>query len=90
MTGWARTTEGFAANLDGSDAARQMAFPRLELRSGPAGWECRCLLPDGSAVDTRGHPASTSEAKAAVVQRARAVLGPAWAAALDALSGPTA
>jgi hypothetical protein len=90
MTGWARTAEGYAANLDGSDAAREVTFPRLELRSGPAGWECRCLLPDGSAADTRGRHGSTGEAKAAVIERARAVLGPAWAAALDALSAPSA
>lgn len=83
--GWTRTAEGFAANLDGSDAARQVTFPRLELRSGPAGWECRCLLPDGTATGAQGRHGSIMEAKAAVVERARAVLGPPWLAALDAL-----
>lgn len=85
-TGWARTSEGFAANLDGTDAARGMSFPRLELRSGPAGWECRCLLPDGTAVAAQGRHGSTSEAKAAIVERARSVLGPEWARALKALA----
>ena len=85
MTGWTRTTEGFAVNLDGTDAAREVTFPRLELRSGPAGWECRCLLPDGTAVDAHGRHGSTAEAKATVVARARSILGPEWTRALDAL-----
>lgn len=84
-TGWARTSEGFAANLDGTDAAREMSFPRLELRSGPAGWECRCLLPDGTAVAAQGRHGSTSQAKAAIVARARSVLGAEWTRALQAL-----
>mgnify|MGYP006954415080 CR=1 FL=1 len=87
MSRWARTTEGFAANLDGTDASRGVSFPRLELRSGPAGWECRCLLPDGKEIDTHGRYGSTGEAKAAIVARARSALGPEWAAALDALGG---
>lgn len=90
MAAWARTAEGFAANLDGSDASRAVSFPRLELRAGPAGWECRCLLPDGRALDTRGRYGSTAEAKGAVVARARAVLGAEWGSALDALAGPGA
>lgn len=72
-------------NLDGSDAAREVTFPRLELRSGPGGWECRCLLPDGTAMDVHGRHGSTAEAKATAIERARAVLGPAWTAALDVL-----
>lgn len=83
--GWTRTAEGFAANLDGSDAARQVTFPRLELRSGPGGWECRCLLPDGTEIGAQGRHGSITEAKATVVKRARAVLGPPWVDALDAL-----
>jgi hypothetical protein len=86
MTAWARTSEGFAANLDGTDAAREVSFPRLELRSGPGGWECRCLLADGTSVDARGRHGSTSEAKATVVERARSVLGPEWARALETLA----
>ncbi len=87
MTRWVRTAEGFAANLDGSDAAANVTFPRLEIRSGPAGWECRCLLADGTAADVHGGQGSTRAAQAAVVERARALLGPAWTAALDGLAG---
>lgn len=87
MKGWARTGEGFAANLDGSDAGRQFSLPRLELRSGPGGWECRCMLPDGTAVEVRAPGGSIAGAKAALVARARSVLGPDYAPALDGLSG---
>jgi hypothetical protein len=90
MARWERTAEGFAANLDGTDASRAVSFPRLELRTGPAGWECRCLLPDGRALDARGRYGSTAEAKGAVVARARAALGPEWGPALDSLSAPGA
>jgi len=87
MARWTRTSEGFAANLDGSDASREVSFPRLELRSGPAGWECRCLLQDGKEIDTHGRYGSTAQAKAAIVACARAALGPEWAGALNALGG---
>jgi hypothetical protein len=83
---WARTTDGFAANLDGTDAAREFSFPRLELHSGPAGWEGRCLLPNGTALDLPVGHASTNAAKAALVAHAREALGPAHAAALQALA----
>jgi hypothetical protein len=83
---WARTTDGFAANLDGTDAAREFSFPRLELHSGPAGWEGRCLLPNGTALAVPVGHASTNAAKAALVAQAREALGPDHAAALEALA----
>jgi hypothetical protein len=86
MARWERIAEGFAANLDGSDAARGVSFPRLELRAGAAGWECACLLPDGTAMRVPARGASASEVKRTLVERARGVLGPEWAPALDALS----
>jgi hypothetical protein len=86
MPRWARTEDGFAANLDGSDAATAVVFPRLELHSGAGGWQCSCLLGDGTAVQLHARAASRLEAQRALVERARAVLGPEWAAALDALA----
>jgi hypothetical protein len=90
MAAWARTADGFAANLDGSDAAAGFSLPRLELRSGAGGWECSCLLADGTSVRLGGVHGSIATAKAALVERARAVLGGRWAAALAGLAGPGA
>lgn len=88
MTGWVRTGDGFAANLDGSDAAAGFSLPRLELHSGSGGWECRCLLADGNSVRTTGITGSVAEAKAALVARARVALGDRYAKELDLLAAP--
>jgi hypothetical protein len=48
VKGWARTSEGWALNLDGSDASGGITYPRLELRSSPRGWRSFWLLPDGT------------------------------------------
>ncbi len=83
MSGWARTTEGWAMNLDGSDGARVFSLPRLELRSSAKGWRSLCFLADGSRREIAGGSAdSLMAAKAAAVDQARAVLGPAYATAL--------
>ena len=47
MSSWARTPEGWAMNLDGSDGALAFSLPRLELRSTGAGWRGLHLLADG-------------------------------------------
>lgn len=86
MPRWGRLEDGFAANLDGSDAAAGVSFPRLELRSGVGGWQCACLLPDGTTMQVQVRAGSRLEAQRALVERARAVLGAEWAAALDALA----
>jgi hypothetical protein len=86
MARWERLEDGFAANLDGTDATRGVSFPRLELRAGASGWECACLLPDGTAVRATAGGGSAVEAKRALVERARRVLGAEWAPALDALA----
>jgi hypothetical protein len=49
MISWKRTLDGWAVNLDGSDAANRFALPRIELHSGPHGWTCVCLLTDGTS-----------------------------------------
>ena len=85
MTGWARTSEGWALNLDGSDAAAQFSLPRLELRSSADGWQCLCLLADGRARELRGPVGSISAARRTTVEEARSVLGPEYAGVLDAL-----
>jgi hypothetical protein len=85
MSGWARTTEGWAMNLDGSDGAHVFSLPRLELRSSSKGWRSLCFLADGSRREIAGGSAdSLMAAKAAAVDQARAILGPAYSAALPA------
>lgn len=85
MTGWTRTGDGWAFNVDGTDAAAGFSLPRLELHSSTQGWQCLCLLADGRSRRTRGPTESISAAKRATVEEARAVLGAEYAGVLDAL-----
>lgn len=85
MKGWARTEDGWALNLDGSDAAAGFSFPRLELHASPAGWQCVCHLADGTSCHPRCPAESTSAAKRAALREARSVLGSAYAGVLDGL-----
>jgi hypothetical protein len=76
MSGWARTTEGWAMNLDGSDGAQVFSLPRLELRSSSRGWRSLCFLADGSRREIAGGTVDTlMAAKAAAVDQARGLLG---------------
>jgi hypothetical protein len=85
MKGWARTGDGWALNLDGSDAAAGFSLPRLELHSSPTGWQCVCHLADGTSHRPRGQAESTSSAKGAVLREARSLLGSGYAGVLDEL-----
>lgn len=86
MTAWARTAEGWALNVDGTDAARVFSLPRLEVRSTAHGWRSLCLMPDGTVRDRPGGTAGTvSAAKAVALEQAGRMLGPGDAAALAAL-----
>lgn len=83
MLAWARTPDGWALNLDGSDASRSFSLPRLELHSGPGGWTGVCHLPDGTSRPAAvGEPATALAAKRAAVEDARRALGPPWDEAL--------
>lgn len=59
MIGWARIAEGWAANLDGSDAAKVFSLPRLEVRAGATGWQSLCLMPDGTRHAQVGRPSDS-------------------------------
>lgn len=85
MTAWTRTTEGWAINVDGSDAARVFSLPRLEVRSTPRGWRSLCFMPDGTLRDRPESAETVSAAKAAALEQAGRMLGPMHAAALAAL-----
>lgn len=86
MLEWARIPEGWALNLDGSDAARTFSLPRLELRAGRGGWTCTCHLPDGTSSPAPVGSAPTAlAAKRAAVEHGLRSLGPPWDAPLRAL-----
>lgn len=84
MKGWARTGDGWALNLDGSDAAAGFSLPRLELHASPAGWQCVFHLADGTSHHPRCPTDSIAAAKRAALRQARLVVGPGYEA-LDAL-----
>jgi len=88
MTCWARTDDGWAFNVDGTDAAAGFSLPRLELHSSAQGWQCLCLLPDGRSHKACGPTGSIAAAKRTTVEEARAVLGAEYAGALGALLEP--
>lgn len=86
MASWARTPDGWAVNLDGSDASREFTLPRVELHSGPHGWTCVCHLEGGSSrVLEIGEPSTAAEARRAAAAAARAALGGRHDAALRPL-----
>jgi len=87
MKGWARTGDGWALNLDGSDAAAGLSLPRLELHASPTGWQCVCHLADGRSHRPTCPMESTSAAKGAALREARSVLGSGYAGVLDELTG---
>jgi hypothetical protein len=86
MIAWARTADGWAVNLDGSDAAATFSLPRLELHSGSQGWTAVCHL-EGGATRTLavGHAGGAAEARRAAAEHARSALGEKWEAAVREL-----
>lgn len=86
MISWNRTLDGWAVNLDGSNAAHTFALPRIELHSGPGGWTCVCRLVDGTSrpVPIAG-ASSAAEAKRTGVEEGLLALGMAYEARLQAL-----
>ncbi len=86
MATWARTADGWAVNLDGSDAASSFALPRIELHSGSHGWTGVCHLEGGTSRPLVIGPAGgAAEAKRAAVELAIPALGERWEPALRAL-----
>jgi hypothetical protein len=47
MTRWSRISDGWAVNLDGTDAALVFSLPRVEVHSSPRGWQSACFFKDG-------------------------------------------
>jgi len=76
MTFWARTSDGWAVNLDGTDAARSFTLPRIEIHSSPRGWACACHLGNGTSLRVPlGHPADAAAARHAGMEAYLRVVG---------------
>lgn len=85
---WCRTADGWAVNLDGTNAAEGFSLPRLELHSGPRGWTCVCHRPDGMSLDLQLAGATTApEAKRAAAEGALRAVGAEHEPELRALLG---
>lgn len=85
LAGWTRIGDGWAFNLDRSDAAKAFSFPRLEIHPSPRGWTCLCLLLDGTSHELHGLPGSRSAAMRAAVGQAVAIVGSPYAGVLEEL-----
>jgi hypothetical protein len=83
MSAWAKVQDGWALNLDGSDAAAVFSLPRLEVHASAQGWQSMCLLANGTRSERAGGWAdSLPAAKAAALEQAGRMLGPDHAPAL--------
>ncbi len=76
MIFWSRTQDGWAVNLDGTDAARGFSLPRVELRTSERGWVCACHLPDGtSRLVPLGHAAGLAVAMRLAIEGSLGAIG---------------
>jgi hypothetical protein len=83
---WCRTLEGWALNLDGTNAAHAVSLPRVELHSGPAGWTCICHRANGTTVKLPlGVGATAQVAKRAAAEAMLALGTPYHARLLELL-----
>jgi len=75
MTPWFRISDGWAANLDGTDASLAFSLPHVEVRSSAAGWTSECFFADGSrSVCAPAHPGSATAVMAAALAHARRLI----------------
>lgn len=88
MLSWSRTEDGWAVNLDGSDAAVRFSLPRIEIHSSPRGWTCACHLGNGtSRLVPLGHPTSAAAAMRAGIEGSLVAVGEPYGPALRVLLG---
>jgi hypothetical protein len=91
MIAWMRTEDGWAVNLDGTDAALTFSLPRIELHTSPRGWSCTCHLANGTTRTVALGPASSVAAAMRLgVEDGLVALGPRYAPDLRALLRPRA
>ncbi len=76
MIAWAQTPDGWALNLDGTNAATEYTLPRVELLAGPHGWTCVCHNRNGTASELPlGRAGSISAAKRSALAEALRTAG---------------
>jgi hypothetical protein len=84
---WCRTSDGWAVNLDGTNASATFSLPRIELHSGGGGWTCVCHRQNGTSVKLPlGAGASAAGARCAAAE-AMLALGTSYESTLLALLG---
>ncbi len=85
MISWHKTPDGWAVNLDGTNATAEFSLPRIELHSGSNGWTCICHRANGTSLKLPlGAGASAQAAKHAAAE-AMLALGTQYDAQLLAL-----
>ncbi len=86
MIFWSRIEDGWAVNLDGTNAALQFTLPRIEIRSSPRGWACTCHLGNGtSRLVPLQHAPTVAEAMRAAIEGSLRVVGGEYQRELRAL-----
>jgi len=86
MIAWSRIRDGWAVNLDGTDAALVFSLPRIEVRSSPRGWQTECFHEDGTkSGGGPAYPGGSAAAKGSAISEATRLLPAHHAAALKAL-----
>jgi hypothetical protein len=68
MIFWSQTDDGWAVNLDGTNAGLQFTLPRIEIRSSSRGWFCACHLANGTSrlVPLQDAPSVTEAMRAGI------------------------
>ncbi|HVO17752.1 MAG TPA: hypothetical protein VMU15_00755 [Anaeromyxobacter sp.] len=88
---WTRTEDGWAVNLDGTDAAKTFSLPRIELHASPRGWSCVCHLANGTSRPVPlGHLTTAAAALRAGIEGSLLAVGPQYELELRALLGTQA
>jgi hypothetical protein len=84
---WCKTPDGWAVNLDGTNATTAFSLPRIELHSGPNGWTCICHRSNGTSLKLPLGAGASAEAAKHSATEAMLALGTRYGAQLLALLG---
>lgn len=85
---WRKTSDGWALNLDGTDASAAFTLPRIELHAGPNGWTCVCHRQNGRFLKLPLGSGGSLEAAKHAAAEAMLALGTTYDAQLAALLVP--
>ncbi len=89
MIFWTRTNDGWAVNLDGTNAVQTFSLPRIEIRTSSQGWNCACHLGNGTSVRVPlGRAMTAAQAMRAGVEACLRVVGAQYQTDLRGLLAP--